>query len=124
MPSPSTTKTTQSGYSVTLVGGSHQEFSAPHAMTMFYHQEAPVLAVTQCNAENCRREGGCRPKPGDSHARRGQRRARVKPGEHRGGRKGGREAPTNNRGWVAGLCRLRNGGVVAAVTNINQFSLK
>lgn len=59
-------------------------------MPVFYHQEAPVLAATEQCSE---------PKPGVSQARGGQRRARVKPGGHRGGgRIGRREAPTNKQG--------------------------
>lgn len=83
MPSPNTAKTTQKWFKC------YNGLLVWSALTTFYHQEAPVLAATQCNAVNCRRgKEGCSPKPGVSQARRGQRRARVKPGGHRGGEGG------------------------------------
>ena len=76
------------------------QFSFHHAMNTFYHLEAPVLAATQCSAVSCRKRGRLQPKPGVSQARRGQRRARVKPDGHRGGRIGPERLwPTIKNGW-------------------------
>lgn len=47
--------------------------------------------------------GWLQPKSSVSQARRWQRRARVKPGGHRGGRIGRRGAPTNNQGLDGGF---------------------
>lgn len=93
---------------------------------MFYHQEAPVLAATQCNAVNCRRVAAaqriqtrCQPsqKGAEESQREARRTQRGQDREQRGFR------PTI-KDWTAGVYRLRDGRVFAREVNMTRSCLK